>query len=213
MMKKVDPRPPRVRAPDPRDAAAKQYALEKLKAICESEIDPFAVDAGHAFVCEKVKEIADRCEANAALVVTMANAGTEHAPEALAELISERNSAGEPLGPALTAYAQMISQNGPARVRLPKGRRRYNILEDRIIVYMVLDLMQQFPGLRLRRGPDTKRAAACSIVAEVLRDVGVWDWGGEQRVRKIWVRHGPPAIATYRRPPPPGVVRFTSDDI
>ena len=161
---------------------------------------------------EKVKAIADHCEANAAFMVTMANAGTEHAHAALAELIGERNSAGEPLGPALTAYAQRISQNGPARIRLPKGRRRYNILEDLIIVYMVLDLTQTF-GLNWRRGTDTTRASAFSIVADVLRAERVWDWGGEERVRKIWVRHGPPAIATYRRAPPPGVVRFTSDDI
>jgi hypothetical protein len=191
----------------------KQYALEKLKAIRASDVDPFAADAGHAFVREKVKAIADRCEANAAFVVTMANAGTEHAYAALAELIRERNSAGEPLGRALTAYAQMISQNGPARVRLPEGRRHDNVLGDLVIVCMLLDLMQKFPGLKLRRGPDTKRATACSIVADVLRAERVWDWGGEERVRKIWVRHGPPAIATYRGPPPPGVVRFTSDDI
>jgi hypothetical protein len=211
-MKRSEPRPPRPRAPDLRDAAATQYALEKIRAICASDVDPFAADAGHVFVREKVKAIADRCEANAAFVVTMANAGTEHAYPALAELISEHNSAGEPLGPALTAYAEMIRQSGPARVRLPRGRRQENALADLIIVYMVLDLIQTF-GLNPRRGPDTTRATACSIVADVLRAERVWDWGGEERVRKIWVRHGPPAIATYRRPPLPGVVRFTSDDI
>jgi hypothetical protein len=212
-MKKVDPRPPKVRAPAPRDPEAKQHALEKIRAICSEDVDPFAADAGDAFVREKVKAIAAHCEANAALIVEAANAGTDHAHAALAELISERNAAGESLGAALTAYAEMIRQSGPARVRLPRGRRRYNILEDRIIVCMVLDLMQKFPGLKLRRGRDTERATACSIVADVLRAERIWDWGGEERVRKIWVRHGPPAIATYRRPPPPGVVRFTSEDI
>jgi hypothetical protein len=212
-MKTPDPRPPRVRAPDPRDAEAKQHALEKIRAICLEDVDPFAADAGDAFVREKVKKITAHCEANAALIVEAANAGTDHAHAALAELISEHNAAGESLGAALTAYAHKVSRDGPARIRLPRGRRRYNILEDRIIVCMVLDLMQKFPGLKLRRGPDTKRATACSIVADVLRDERIWDWRGEERVRKIWVRHGPPAIATYRRSPPPGVVRFTSDDI
>ena len=212
-MKRPEPRSPRVRAPDPLDAAARQYALEKIRAICSEDVDPFAADAGDAFIREKVKAIAAHCEANAALIVEAANAGTEHAHAALAKLISERNADGKPLGPALTAYDHKVSRDGPARVRLPRGRRQDNISETRIIVRMVLDLMQKFPGLKLRRGPDTKRATACSIVADVLRAERVWDWGGEERVRKVFVRHGPPAIQAHRGPPPPGVVRFISDDI
>ena len=45
-----------------------EYALEKIRAICASEVDPFAADAGEVFVREKVKAIADRCEANAAFM-------------------------------------------------------------------------------------------------------------------------------------------------
>jgi len=165
----------------------------------------------HAVVQQMLKAVADGGERNAAFVVKMAAAEMEDAHEALAELISERNVRGEPLGPALATYVNMISHNGPAPVRLPEGRRRDSFVGDFVIVRLLIDLKAQFIGLKLRRS-GSKRPSACSIVSAALIEMGL-SRGSEEAIRKIWERYGPPTIPSYRRPPPPGVVRFTSRDM
>ena len=213
-MKERSPRPARLPPAliDPQEAAIREDALNRLRAfrVAAGGDDPFTEGAMHAQVRRWFKDIADFDERNAAYVVQMAVVGMEDAHDALAELISERGVRGEPLGPALTTYVLMLSHTGPPPVRPPEGRRRENFLADHVVLYLLLYLQRQY-GLKLRRGaPTNKRPSACSIAADVLREAGVGR-GGEERVRKVWERYGPPAIPNYRGPPPPGVVRFTSE--
>jgi hypothetical protein len=208
-----EPRPAQLPATlaDAEESEMMQYAREWLRAARGGGSDPFDGDVAHAVVQQMLKAVADGGERNAAFVVKMAAAEMEEAHEALAELISERNVRGEPLGPALATYVNMISHNGPAPVRLPEGRRRDSFVGDFVIVRLLIDLKAQFIGLKLRRS-GSKRPSACSIVSAALIEMGL-SRGSEEAIRKIWERYGPPTIPSYRRPPPPGVVRFTSRDM
>jgi hypothetical protein len=207
-MSKRAPRPARPSTLiDPQEAAIREDARQYLRAMRSGEGDPFSDAAPHEVLRHWLKDIADCDERNTAFVVKMAISEMENAHEALAELISERGVRGEPLGPALTTYVNMLSHSGRPRVRPPEGRTRENFVADFAVVLLLIYLQRQH-GLKLRRGaPTNNRPSACSIAADVLRDEGVGR-GGEERVRKVWERYGPPAIPTYRRPPPPGVVRF-----
>ena len=77
---------------------------------------------------------------------------------------------------------------------------------------LIMDLMARFP-VKLFRNEASKRPSACSTVTEALAEEGL-KRGGEQAIRKIWERYGPPAVEAFRaRGPKPGVVRFTSHDM
>ncbi len=171
----------------------------------------------HATLRQMLKEVADQHERNAAHMLDLALAGAEDAHEALVDLIAERNVRGEALGPALSTYARILADRGPPRFRRPHARPRQNLLANFVIVCMLLDLMRQFPGLRLQRAPagrrgKARRSSACSIVARTLTEAG-HDRGEEEAIRKIWEHYGPPAIPAYRAPPKNGVIRFISDEI
>jgi hypothetical protein len=57
---------------------------------------------------------------------------------------------------------------------------------------LILDLRLQFPELGLRRS-SSRRPSACSIVGAVLIEAGIGR-GGEEAIRKIWERYGPPVV-------------------
>jgi hypothetical protein len=204
------PRPTRLLATvDPHEAEIRQDAKEFLRRMRSGEGDPFDADAPHEWTRAYYKAIAASGERNPTFVADAARAGMADAHEALADLISERNSRGEPPGMALGSYIDSVfNRGGPAPVRLPEGRTQENFVADLAVVFLLIYLQRKH-GLKLRRNPASKHPSACSIAADVLREAGVWAWGGEERVRKVWERHGPPAIPTYRdRLPPPGVKRF-----
>ena len=190
-----------------------QYAREWLRAARGGESgDPFDNDVMHAVQRQMLKIIAAESEPNCALVVRLAIAETEDAHDALVDLFNERCARSEPIGMALATYYDM--HTGAPRVRPPEGRQR-NFLADYGIVVLIIDLMAKFrlKGLKLRRNEASTRPSAFSIVAGALNaeDLGR---GGEEAIRKIWERYGPPAIPIYiGRPPQPGVVRFISHDV
>jgi hypothetical protein len=185
-----------------------QYAREWLRAARGGENgDPFDNGVMHAMQRQMLKMIAAEGEPNCALVVRLAISETEDAHEALVDLFNERCARGEPIGMALATYYNM--HTGAPRVRPPEGRQR-NFVADYGIALLIIAIMAQFVGLKLRRNPVSKRPSACSVVAEALCKEGLGR-GGEEAIRKIWERYGPPAIPG--RPPQPGVVRFIFRDV
>jgi hypothetical protein len=200
------------------EAALQQHAREALKrarGACEDG-DPFDTAVARVTTRRMLKDIADADERNAAHIVRSAIEGVEDAHEALADLISERGERGEPLGMALTTYSNMLSHGAPP-VRGPEGHPGTNFLANFVIVCLLIDLRQQFPGLQLRRGRDSgvranrRRPSACSVVSAVLIEAGL-NRGSEESIRKIWEHYGPPAIPTRSGPPKNGVLRVVSHD-
>jgi hypothetical protein len=159
--------------------------------------DPFNSDSMHAHVRRMCRDLADLHERNAARLVELALAGAEDVAEGLKDLIAERNKDALPLGPALATYVNIITDRPPA-YRRPRSRPRENFLAAFVTVGLLIALMLHFSDLRLRRNPASKRQrpSACSVVAQVLREAGV-GFGGEERVRKIWERYGPPVVPGY----------------
>jgi len=154
--------------------------------------DPFDSAAMHAHVRRTVKTLADSHERDAARVLELALAGFEDAHEALADLFAERNVRSQPLGPALSTYVNILADRHP-RFRQPAVRPPANFMTTFVIICMVMDLMQQFPGLRLRRrSASSKRSSAFSIVAAVLNEVPLLNVR-EEAIRKTWEKFGPPA--------------------
>ncbi len=186
---KRGPRPPRREAGsyEAEEAALMQHAKEALEAARGAfplDGDPFSDVAMHRHVRRTLRTLAHWHESFAAHVRQLALAGAEVAHMALADLIAKRRARGEPLGPALTAYDQ------PPRFRRPAVRPPSNFMANFVIICLLIDLMQQFPGLRLRRNDASERPSACSIVAAVLKDADLGD-RGEEAIRKIWDRWAP----------------------
>jgi hypothetical protein len=65
-----------------------------------------------------------------------------------------------------------------------------------VIVCLLIDLMQQFPELPLRRS-SKRRPCACSIISTILIEAGLGR-GGEDAIYKIWKRYGPLVNPGYR---------------
>jgi hypothetical protein len=179
------------------EAAMMQHARDALAAARGAFVDgdPFNSDAMHAQVRWTMKALAESDERNAAWLVSLALAGAEDAHEALRDLISERNERGEPLGSALTTYDNILGDRGRPRLRHPHSRPKENFLAAFTIVCLLIDLMQQFPDLPLRRSTK-RRPCACSIVSAVLIEANIGR-GGEDAIYKIWKRYGPPVNPSY----------------
>src|SRR5262249_44017916 len=151
--------------------------------------DPFNIDTMHAQVRQTLKMLADYHERNMARVVDLALAGVEDAHEALLDLKAERHARGEPLGPGLHTYDYIISEHGPARFRRPAVRPRENFLVAFVIVLLLIDLMQQFPDLPLRRS-SKRRPSACSVISATLIEANQGR-GDEDGIYKLWQHYGP----------------------
>jgi hypothetical protein len=186
-----------VKLPAFREAAMLQHARDALGVARGVFVDgdPFNTDTMHTQVRHMLRALADLHERNAARVVELALAGVEDAHDALLDLIAERHARKEPLGPGLETYLHIIGERGP-RFRRPHSRPRENFLAAFTIVCLLIDIMQVFPELPLRRST-TRRPCACSIVAAVLAESGVAR-GGEDAIYKIWKRYGPPVNPGYR---------------
>jgi hypothetical protein len=98
--------------------------------------------------------------------------------------------------PGLETYDHIISERGPSRFRRPAVRPRENFLVAFVIVCLLIDLMQQFPELPLRRSSQ-RRPCACSIISMILIEAGLGR-GDEDAIYKIWKRYGPPVNSGYR---------------
>ena len=183
---KREPRPPRRASYEAEEATMIQHAREALKAARGAfplDGDPFSDAAMHSHVRRTLRTLA-LDEPAAAHVRELALAGAEDAHMALADLIARRRARGEPLGPALAAYDR------PPRFRRPAVRPPSNFMANFVIVCLLIDLWQQFPGLRLRRNEASGHPSAYSIVAAVLKDADLGD-RGEEAIRKIWDQCAP----------------------
>ena len=86
--------------------------------------------------------------------------------------------------------------------RRPRSRPRVNFLAAFVIVLLIMQLLRRFPDLRLRRHHESgrrrrqQRPSAFSIGAAVLAEAGVGQ-GGEEAIRKIWEKYGPPVVPGY----------------
>jgi hypothetical protein len=151
--------------------------------------DPFNDDAMHELLRRTFKGLADLHPRNATRVLQFALAGVEEADQALKDLISERNTRGEPLGHALATYTDILAYQGTRQARRPVGRQRGNFLANWVIVCLLLDLRKHL-GLPLKRRT-SRRPSCCSVVAEALTKIGIGR-GGEDAIWKIWRDYGPP---------------------
>jgi hypothetical protein len=182
---------------DFREAAMMQHARDALAAARGAfDGDPFSIDAMHAEVRRMLTGLAAHHERNAARAVELALAGAEDAHHALLDLNAERGARGEPPGPALQTYMQIVGERGPPRFRRPACRPPENFLAAFTICCLIIDLRQQFPDLPLRRSTP-RRPSAFSVIAAVLTEAGIGR-GGEEAIRKIWERYGPPVNPYFR---------------
>ena len=198
--RKREPRTPMltILPADFRETVMMQHARAALVAVRGVFVDgdPFNSDTMRAQVRRTMKALAEHHERNAAWLLALALAGAEDAHEALVDLIAERNRREEPLGQALSTYVNILADRGRPRLRRPRSRPPENFLAAFTIVCLLIDLMQQFPDLPLRRSTK-RRPCACSIVAMVLAEANIGR-GGEEAIYKIWKRYGPPVNPGYR---------------
>jgi hypothetical protein len=191
------------------EAVMLQYAREKLEAVRAAPDNPFDGATYRAELRSMFKTIADDNEVYAAQVLCMATNGIEAAQGAMYDLIMERNAHGVALGPACSTYNTLLIAKNIPPVRPPRGRPNENFLTNLVVKYLVLDLLQQFPGLRFcrtggGRPGKARRPSACSIAADALGKVAGRN-ANEEAVRKI--------VEARLRPPKSGVIRFISDAI
>lgn len=170
-------------------------ALAAARGVFFIDGDPFNIDVMRTQVRHMLKTLAEVHERNMARVVELALAGAEDAHEALLDLKAELHARGEPLGPGLQTYDHIVSERSP-RFRRPAVRPRENFLAAFVIVCLLIDLMQQFPELPLRRS-SKRRPCACSIISTILIEAGLGR-GGEDAIYKIWKRYGPLVNPGYR---------------
>jgi hypothetical protein len=180
------------------EAQALMFARDWLAAIRAADFlqlgDPFTDDALHALVRRTFKNLAEWHPRNAARVLRLALHGAEDAHAALADLIAERTERDEPLGPTLATYANILANDGRPKPRRPEGRQRGNFLANFVIVVLLIDMKRRL-GLPLRT-MSLRRPSLCSIVAQVLAELGL-SRGGEEAIWKIWAAYGPPVIPGY----------------
>jgi hypothetical protein len=189
---------------DCQEAAMMKFASEQLKLVRTYSPfggDPFTGATMHAMVRRTLKGLAEVHERNMARIVDLALAGAEDAAEALKDLIAERNKAGLPLAGALGTFDTILNDRPPNYRRPAVRPGRENFLENFVIVCLIITLMREFPRLKLRRSPTSKRLSAYSIMASTLIDAGLGR-GGEEAIRKIWERYGPPVCPGFHWNPP-----------
>jgi hypothetical protein len=170
---------------DFREAEMLQFALDQIalaRAANPFGGDPFADRSMHALVRRTLKNLAEHHERNMARIVDLALAGAEDAIEALKDLIAERNAAGLPLAGALGTFDTILNDRPPQH-RRPEGRPPESFLENFVIVCLLITLMRQFPRLKLRRSPSSKRPSVYSVLSAALIEAGVGR-GGEEAIRK-----------------------------
>jgi hypothetical protein len=177
-------------------AAAVTFARDWLATVRQVFVpgDPFNTETAHLLVRRTCAALADLHERNAARIVQLALAGAEDADQGLRDLIAERNALNVPLGPALGTYVNIIVDS-PPEPRRPRGRQRDDFLANFIICLLIIALRQRFPVLRLRRS-SSRHPSLCSIVSAALIEAGLGR-GGEEAIRKIWERFGPPVVPGY----------------
>jgi hypothetical protein len=179
------------------DAALKfAHAFVAESRRCFVDGDPFAISTMHAMLRRTCRYLAELHPRNAARIVEFAIHGVEQADEALREMIAERHEHGQPLGATLATYANIIAERPPEH-RQPEGRPRENFVANYVVVVLLLELMRQFPMLKLRRNPTSRRPSACSI-AKVALDAAGLPRGSEEAIRKIWRDYGPAVVPGYR---------------
>jgi hypothetical protein len=189
---------------DFREAEMVQFARNQVALARTSNLfngDPFADGTMHAMVRRTLKGLAELHERNAARIVDLALAGAEDAAEALKDLIAERNAAGLPLAGAIGTFDTILNDRPPNYRRPAVRPGPESFLENFVIVCLLITLMREFPRLKLRRSPSSKRPSACSIIATVLIEAGIGR-GTEEAIRKIWERYGPPVTPGFHWNPP-----------
>lgn len=154
--------------------------------------------AGHAFVRHLIKQIALMHQFNMDEIVKAANAGWDEADIALRELISEYAQRHEPPPAALAAY--LISYSNPNYVRPTRSRgqkKASNIVRDIVFVTLIVELIERFPASELKptrfQLGRKRQHSACSIVASVLAEAGLYR-KGEEAIQKIWKRYSPAVL-------------------
>jgi hypothetical protein len=181
------------------EGAALMFARDFIAVVRRSNWcdlgDPFNPDAMHTLVRRTLKSLAAWHPRNAARIVEFAIHGMAEADQALRDLIAERNDSGEPLGAALATYDAIISER-PSVHRNPNCRPRQSFLANFVIVVLVLELRRRFSGLPLRRNPASRHPSVYSVAATALTEAGL-PRGGEEAIRKIWDRYGPPVVPGY----------------
>ncbi len=180
--------------------AAMAHARDSLAVVRRSNVleldnsDPFGDAALQEMLRRVLKTLASWHPRNAARVVELAlRGGLEAAHHALVELITDHHERGEPLNSALTTYDHILkNRDEDITFRRPRSRPRESPLAAFVIVVLIVDLLREFPQLRLHRS-SARHPSACSVMSAVLIEARLGR-GGEGAIHKLFTQYGPPVF-------------------
>lgn len=183
------------------EADALDYARRWCKAQAEGDFLPrlpypaHHPQAGHGLFRLGLKDSALLDPLFLTDLATLARAGLEDARLVLQELIARYHN--EPLPPVLYSYNLEVHRGlGPKlRGRQPAG----HFLQDLSGALLVILLEEQFGLRRTRRS--LRHESAYSIAAQAMREAGLRR-GGEDAVRKMYVRWAPFILRGWHPQPP-----------
>jgi hypothetical protein len=185
------------------EAEAKEFARVFLARMQEpgffdSGHDAFDPAGAHGWVRRLIRLEFESHPLRAARIVEYAVLGSTAADQVLRELIAEKTEHNEPLGAVLGGYNIRL-MNSDTDIRHRHGKSRVdNLVADIVIATLVLQLIERFPPLKSTRFK-AWRPSACSIVAEVLAEMGLHR-GDEKAIQEVWRRYGRVIMAGYQWP-------------
>jgi hypothetical protein len=196
---------------DPVSAQALAVARSTVAQLMESmnffgvTVAPLQAGGGRLVLRGMIKQWALFHPLNMAQACAWARAGWDDADRAMREMIAEFAERQEQMPVALRAYSiELILPNRPMPAT-PRGRKKASqVLQDIAIVWMIIELVEQF-GLKPTRR-QTRQPSACAVVAEALAEAGIHR-GGERAVEKVWQRNSPGILVGFRWNSPSGSVR------
>jgi hypothetical protein len=116
-----------------------------------------------------------------------ASVGDTDAHLVCVELITECTNRGEALPAFLANYnAKIVHGTLPQRLRARK--KATNLVQDIVFCALIMELMARFSLRPTRDQKYRTRLSACSVVADVARDLSLHR-GGERAIQKIWGRY------------------------
>ena len=159
---------------------------------------PWHDETGHALARHMLKVYALQHPFNLDHVVQCATEGLRDAQDVVCELIAYYQHHRIALPTTLEAYQLRLINPRVQRPPSPPARKKAkHLVQDVIICALIMELIEQFPGLRPTRSQiSTKKhrpPSVCSIVSVVLTEAGLHR-GSEMAVQKVWQRLGPSVV-------------------
>jgi len=185
------------------ETEAISHAREWLSRMCEGDfvglgLPPWHECTGHAYTRRLLMIYALAHPFNLDHVVQCATEGIRDAQDVVHELIAYHQHHRIALPLTLEAYQLRLINPRVQRPPSPPARKKAkHLVQDAIICALIMELIEQFPGLRPTRSQiSTKKyrpPSVCSIVSQVLTEARLHR-GSEMAVQKVWQRLGPSVL-------------------